>query len=59
MQKGPREKHSKSHLMDYVNGKLWDVAKQLFDDSYKFIDQMLEFMEELYKVCHDSFGATT
>ena len=57
--KGAQEKYIETRMEDHPNGKVWDVAKQMLEDSAKFVNQMLEFMEELYKACHDSFGATT
>ena len=57
--KGAQEKYLESRLEDLSNGKVLGVAKQLLDDSCKFVVQMLDFMEELYKSCHESFGATT
>jgi hypothetical protein len=57
--KGAQEKYIETRLEDHPNSKVWDVAKQMLEDSAKFVNQMLDFMEELYKACHDSFGATT
>ena len=54
--KGTQEKYLESWLEDLTNRKVLGVAKQLLDDSCKFIVQMLDFMEELYKSCHESFG---
>jgi hypothetical protein len=57
--KGSQEKYLEAKFEDYSDGKVLGVAKQLLDDSCKFVVQMLDFMEELYKSCHESFGATT
>ena len=57
--KGAQEKYLESRLEDLANGKVLGVAKQLLDDSCKFVVQMRDFVEEFYKSCHGSFGATT
>ena len=57
--KEAQEKYLESRLRDLSNGKVLGVVKQLLDDSCKFVVQMLDSMEELYKSCHESFGATT
>jgi len=44
------------HLADRV---VHDIAIQLLDDSARFVAEMLEFIEDLYQSCNDSFGATT
>ena len=35
------------------------IAKQMLNDSCKFISQMLSFMDEIYATCFDSFGVTS
>jgi hypothetical protein len=53
-----QEKYIESRL-DGQSRTVIDIANQLLSDSCKFIRQMLDFMEELYTACHDSFGAST
>ena len=48
-----------SRLMDHPDHRVLSIAKQLLEDSCKFISQMLSFMDEIYASCIDSFGATT
>lgn len=36
-----------------------DIAIQLLNKSCRVVSKMLEFMEDLYQSCNDSFGATT
>jgi hypothetical protein len=57
--KGAQEKYIENRFEDIPDGKLLGVARQLLNDSCKFVTQMLDFMEELYKSCYESFGATT
>jgi hypothetical protein len=54
-----QEKYLESRLEDHPNREVIEIANQLLSDSCKFITNMLEFMEELYCACHDSFGAST
>ena len=54
-----QDKYIESRLEDHPNREVLDIANQLLSDSCKFITQMLNFMEELYSACHDSFGAST
>jgi hypothetical protein len=54
-----QEKYIESRLEDHPNREVMEIANQLLSDSCKFITQMLDFMEELYSACHDSFGAST
>ena len=54
-----QEKYIDSRLEYHSNREVIDIASQLMNDSCKFITQMLDFMEELYSACHDSFGAST
>jgi hypothetical protein len=42
-----------------IDARLLSISKQLLEDSCKFIQQMLSFMEEVYASCSASFGATT
>jgi uncharacterized membrane protein YgcG len=53
-----QEKYNESRL-EGQSRTVIDVSNQLLSDSCKFIRQMLDFMEELYTACHDSFGAST
>jgi len=46
-------------LEHLANRVVHDVAIQLLDDSTRFVAEILEFMEDLYQSCNDSFGATT
>jgi len=46
-------------LENLANRVVQDIAIQLLDDSARFVVGMLEFMEDLYQSCNDSFGATT
>ena len=57
--KDKQEKYIERCLDDHPNREVSDIAKQLLSDSCKFVVQMLDFMEELYSACHDSFGAST
>ena len=57
--KGERERYIESRLSDHPDHRVLSVAKQLLEDSCKFIRQMLSFMEEIYSACYDSFGATS
>ena len=57
--RGERERYIESRLMDHPDHRVLSIAKQLLDDSCKFISQMLSFMDEIYASCVDSFGATT
>ena len=54
-----QEKYIESRLEYHSNREVMEIATQLLSDSCKFINQMLDFMEELYSACHDSFGAST
>jgi hypothetical protein len=54
-----QEKYIESRLDDQVERSVIDISKQLLADSCKFVTQMLDFMEELYSACHESFGACT
>ena len=54
-----RERYIESVLGDHPNFKVISVAKQLLDDSCKFVTEMLNFMDEVYASCVDSFGAST
>ena len=56
---GERERYIESRLMDHPDHKVMAIAKQLLNDSCKFVKQMLSFMDEIYAACFDSFGATT
>jgi hypothetical protein len=53
-----QEKYNESRL-EGQSRTVIDISSQLLSDSCKFIRQMLDFMEELYTACHDSFGAST
>ena len=53
-----QEKYIESRLEDHPNREVMEIATQLLSDSCKFITQMLDFMEELYSACHESFGAS-
>ena len=53
-----QEKYIDSRLEYHPNREVIDIASQLMNDSCKFISQMLDFMEELYSACHESFGAS-
>ena len=57
--KGERERYIESRLHDHPDYRVLSIAKQLLDDSCKFITQMLGFMDEIYAACFDSFGATS
>jgi hypothetical protein len=57
--KGERERYIESVLCDHPDHKVISVAKQLLDDSCKFVTEMLSFMDEVYASCVDSFGAST
>ena len=57
--KGERERYIESRLSDHPDHRVLAVAKQLLDDSCKFISQMLSFMDEIYASCYESFGATS
>jgi hypothetical protein len=54
-----RERYIETSLNDHPDLRALSVAKQLLDDTCKFIRQMLSFMEEVYASCADSFGATS
>ena len=53
-----QEKYIESRLEDHPNREVIEIATQLLSDSCKFITQMLDFMEELYSACNESFGAS-
>jgi hypothetical protein len=57
--KGKSDRYIESSLGDHPDHRAYTVAKQLLDDSCKFIAQMLGFMEEVYTSCYDSFGASS
>ena len=57
--KGKSDRYIESSLSDHPDHRAYTVAKQLLDDSCKFIAQMLGFMEEVYTSCYDSFGASS
>jgi hypothetical protein len=57
--RGERERYIESVLGDHPDFKVISVAKQLLDDSCKFVTEMLSFMDEVYASCVDSFGAST
>ena len=57
--KGKSDRYIESSLGDHPDHRAYTVAKQLLDDSCKFISQMLGFMEEVYTSCYDSFGASS
>ena len=57
--KGERERYIESRLGDHPDHRVLSIAKQMLDDSCKFISQMLSFMDEIYAACFDSFGATS
>jgi hypothetical protein len=57
--KSRQEKYVESRLEDHPNREVITIAMQLLNDSCKFISQMLDFMEELYSACQQSFGAST
>ena len=52
-----QEKYIESRLADHGDSKVYDISKQLLADSLKFVTEMLDFMEELYSACNDSFNA--
>ena len=41
---------------DHTN-QLYGVAQQLLTDSLRFVHEILDFMEELYSACNESFSA--
>jgi hypothetical protein len=57
--KGKTDRYIESSLGDHPDHRAYTVAKQLLDDSCKFVSQMLGFMEEVYTSCFDSFGASS
>jgi hypothetical protein len=57
--RGERERYIESVLGDHPDYKVISVAKQLLEDSCKFVTEMLSFMDEVYASCVDSFGAST
>jgi hypothetical protein len=54
-----RESYIESRLGDHPDRRVLAIAKQLLNDSCKFISQMLGFMDEIYASCYESFGATS
>jgi hypothetical protein len=54
-----RDSYIESRLGDHPDRRVLSIAKQLLNDSCKFISQMLGFMDEIYASCYESFGATT
>ena len=54
-----QERYIESRLADYKGGKAFGIAKQLLDDCLNFVREMLDFMEELYSACNDSFNASS
>ena len=57
--KGKADRYIESSLGDHPDHRAYTVAKQLLDDSCRFVSQMLGFMEEVYTSCFDSFGASS
>ena len=57
--KDKADRYIESSLGDHPDHRAYTVAKQLLDDSCKFVAQMLGFMEEVYTSCYDSFGASS
>ena len=57
--KGKADRYIESSLGDHPDHRAYSVAKQLLDDSCKFVNQMLGFMEEVYTFSYDSFGASS
>ena len=52
-----QEKYIESRLADRGDGQAYTIAKHLLDDCLKFVREMLDFMEELFSACNDSFNA--
>ena len=52
-----QEKYIESRLAHKSEGQAFVIAKQLLDDCLKFVREMLDFMEELFSACNDSFNA--
>ena len=48
-----------SRLGSHPKREVLDIAQQLLVDSISFVREMLDFMEELFSACNDSFDAPT
>ena len=52
-------KYVDSRLLTHPDRSVYDIAKSLLSDLVSFVQEMLDFMEELYTSCNDSFNALT
>ena len=57
--KAKRERYIESVLADHPDHGVLSISKQLLKDSFKFVPQMIGFMDETYASCFDSFSAKT
>ena len=53
-----QESYIESRLGHHTSRFVYDVSKQLLNDSIRFVSELLSFMEEVYSQCIQSFDAT-
>jgi hypothetical protein len=54
-----QEGYIESRLGHHSSRETYEISKQLLDDSTRFVSEILDFMEEVYSQCIQSFNAPT